>query len=104
MQRSDRIRKPTFVDDEDDDLLDVPDTREYMPIDIEGLQSMSLANVDYHNAMMMLDEDVEDGEDSDVGDTDLQPDDALVLVSKTEEVCNHQTVYIYYKGLFFWHS
>jgi hypothetical protein len=75
-----------------------------MPIDIEGLQSMSLANVDYHNAMMMLDEDVEDGEDSDVGDTDLQPDDALVLVSKTEEVCNHQTVYIYYKGLFFWHS
>jgi hypothetical protein len=91
-------------DDEDDDLLDVPDTREYMPIDIEGLQSMSLANVDYHNAMMMLDEDVEDGEDSDVGDTDLQPDDALVLVSKTEEVCNHQTVYIYYKGLFFWHS
>lgn len=85
-------------DDNDDDLLDVPDTREYMPIDIEGLQSMSLANVDYHNTMMMLDEDVEDEEDSDVGDTDLQPDDALVLVSKTEEVCNSQTAYIYYKG------
>jgi hypothetical protein len=79
--------------DDDDDLLDVPDTREYMPIDIEGLQSMSLANVDYHNTMMMLDEEVEDGEDSDVGDTDLQPDDALVLVSKTEEVCHHPMVY-----------
>jgi len=72
-------------DDEDDDLEDVPDTREYMPIDMEGLQSMSLANVDQG---MMLEEgyDEQDEEDSDAEDTDLRPDDALVLVSKTEEV------------------
>lgn len=82
-------------DDDEDDLQDVPDTREYMPIDLEGLQAMSLANVDHQNtAMMMLEEEEDEGEDSDVEDTDLQPDDALVLVSKTEEVCNEKNIYI----------
>ena len=69
-------------DDDDDDLGDVKDTREYMPIDVEGLESMGLAN---SSGPMYFAED-EDDEDSDVEDTNLSPDDALIVVAKTEEV------------------
>lgn len=68
--------------DDDDDLADVPDTREYMESDVKGLEAMNFGGYsgigDY--------EDVEDeDDDSDVDDTNLRPDDALIIVAKTEE-------------------
>ena len=77
-------------DDEDDDdsLQDVPDTREYMPTDIKGLEAMRFSGyngmADYEDNM---DEDSDLEDDSDVEDTNLRPDDALIIVAKTEEVC-----------------
>jgi len=69
-------------DDDEDDLRHVEDTREYMPIDVEGLESMGLSN---SSGPMYFAED-EDDENSDVEDTNLSPDDALIVVAKTEEV------------------
>ena len=75
-------------DDDDDDDFDeddfgpIEDTREYMPVDVEGLEAMGLAN---SSGPMYFGEDGED-DDSDVEDTNLSPDDALVVVAKTEEV------------------
>jgi hypothetical protein len=68
-------------DDSDDDLDDVPDTREFMPIDLEGMQAMSLANIDaeYYD-------DADGEEASDIEDTQIKDTDAVVLISKTEEV------------------
>lgn len=68
-------------DDDEDDLRHVEDTREYMPIDVEGLESMGLSN---SSGPMYFAED-EDDENSDVEDTNLSPDDALIVVAKTEE-------------------
>jgi hypothetical protein len=34
-----------------------------------------------------MDDDEDMGDDSDIEDTNLRPDDALILVAKTEEVC-----------------
>lgn len=83
--------------DDDDDLNDVPDTREYMPVDVEGLQSIGIGggNVGYNmgdlqNMTMngdelegIDDEDEDDPEDDE--DIKLQDGDALVVVAKTEE-------------------
>ena len=70
--------------DSDDDLEDIPDTREYVPTDVEGLQAMGLSHVGA-GAAMNLDDDGDD-DDSDIDDTDLLPDDAIIVVAKTEEV------------------
>jgi len=71
-------------DDDDDDggdeLDDIPDTREYMPIDVEGLQSMEFGG----NAPYM-EEFVGDDDDSEIEDVKLTADDALILVAKTED-------------------
>ena len=72
--------------DSDDDLEDIPDTREYMPTDLEGLQAMGLSHVGA-GAAMNLDDNEEDDDDSDMDDVNLSPDDAIIVVAKTEEVC-----------------
>eukprot|EP00571_Detonula_confervacea_P015473 CAMPEP_0172308560 /NCGR_PEP_ID=MMETSP1058-20130122/9112_1 /TAXON_ID=83371 /ORGANISM="Detonula confervacea, Strain CCMP 353" /LENGTH=526 /DNA_ID=CAMNT_0013020999 /DNA_START=383 /DNA_END=1964 /DNA_ORIENTATION=+ len=80
--------------DDDDDLGDVPDTREYMPVDVEGLQSINIGGGnsgfnmgDLQNMTMENgeedDEDEDDEDDED--DIKLQDGDALVVVAKTEE-------------------
>ena len=69
-------------EDQDDDLEDVPDTREYIASDIKGMEAMSFAG--YNGE---ADFNIEDGDDddSDINDTNLQPNDALVIVAKTQE-------------------
>jgi periodic tryptophan protein 1 len=68
-------------DDDDDNLEDVPDTREFMESDVKGLEAMNFGGYtgtgDY--------EDGDEDDDSDIDDTNLRPDDALVIIAKTEE-------------------
>lgn len=68
----------------DDDLDDVPDTREYMPVNVDGLQSMGLA--DTSGTGGVIDEMEEDDDNSEIEDVRLTPDDALIVIGKTEEV------------------
>ncbi len=87
--------------EDEDDFDDIPDTREYMPLDLEGLQSLGIGgskmtggdNVysieDLKNMTMNnteiddSDNDEEDQDDAD--DIMLQDGDALVVVAKTED-------------------
>lgn len=69
--------------DDDDDLNDVPDTREYIPTDLKGLEAMSFGG---YAGMKEFEEAGNEDDDSDIEDTNLKPDDALVMVAKTEEV------------------
>jgi periodic tryptophan protein 1 len=90
-------------DGDDDDLEDAPDTREYMPLDVEGLQSLGiggtggggrkkeggytmedLQNMTMNNADEDDDED-DDDDQEDVDDIQLRDTDALLVVAKTEE-------------------
>jgi hypothetical protein len=73
-------------DEGDDDLGDVPDTREFMPIDVEGLEAMGLSAVGISGEMNLEDDEVDNDEDSDADDINLSPDDAILVVAKTEEV------------------
>ena len=73
-----------YSDDSDDDLADVPDTREYTPIDLEGLTSLGLSHVGTNAPTYMGDNEEE--EDSDAEDVQLHADDALIVVAKTEDV------------------
>lgn len=68
-------------EDEDDDLEDVPDTREFAPLDMEGLEAMGLSHIGLNTDRP----DVEDDE-SEAEDVELTADDAVILVAKTEEV------------------
>jgi periodic tryptophan protein 1 len=95
--------------EDEDDLDDVPDTREYMPLDVEGLQSLGIGGSgggdgggkmhgkdggytmeDLQN-MTMNDDDVDEDEDDDDDDQEDEDDiqlrntDALIVVAKTEE-------------------
>jgi hypothetical protein len=70
-------------DDDDDDLADIPDTREFMPLDVEGLEAMGLS----HGGTMMYEDD-DDDDESEAEDVRLTEDDAIILVAKTEEVRN----------------
>jgi hypothetical protein len=73
--------------DEDDDLEDVPDTREYVPVDVEGLAAMGLSQIGGVGGGMDFDEDGADDDDaSDLEDVRIAEDDAIVLVAKTEDV------------------
>jgi hypothetical protein len=71
----------------DDDLNDVPDTREYEPVDVEGLQAMGLSHVGMSSSIYMsgLGEEERD-DDSEAEDVALTADDALLVVAKTEDV------------------
>ena len=70
-------------DDDYDDLADIPDTREYMPTDVKGLEAMNFGG---YSGINEFEEGNDYDEDSDVDDTNLKPDDALIIVAKTEEV------------------
>jgi hypothetical protein len=70
--------------DSDDDLADVPDTREYMPVDVDGLNAIGFSQVGT-NAPTYLDDD-DDDDDSDAEDVKLRAGDSIVVVAKTEEV------------------
>jgi hypothetical protein len=73
--------------DDDDDLEDVPDTREYTPVDLEGLNAIGLSQVGTSApAYMDDDENDDDDNDSEAEDVMIRPDDAIVVVAKTEEV------------------
>jgi hypothetical protein len=74
--------------DSDDDLNDVPDTREYAPLDIEGMNALGLSHVGTNApAYMDFNGDGEEEDDaSDMEDVQIQPGDALFVVAKTEEV------------------
>ena len=74
--------------DSDDDLADVPDTREYTPIDVEGLTAMGLSQVG-SNAPMYMEDDEEEEDDSIADDVKLAPNDAIIVVAKTEEVSSN---------------
>ena len=76
--------------DSDDDLADVPDTREYMPVDLEGLNAMGFSHVGT-NAPAYLGDDDED-EDSDAEDVQLRSSDSIMVVAKTEEVRTNATI------------
>ena len=70
-------------DDDDDELEDVPDTREYMPLDVEGLEAMGLGDGGFGDANA---NDMFADDDSDAEDVRITPDDAVMVVAKTEEV------------------
>ena len=68
-----------------DDLADVPDTREYEPIDVEGLQAMGLNQIG-NSAMHMEGLGEEDDDASEAENVRIADTDAIVLVAKTDEV------------------
>jgi hypothetical protein len=68
----------------EDDLEDVPDTREFEPVDLEGLQSMGLNQIG--NSAMHMDGLGEEDEGSEAENVELTKDDAIILVAKTEDV------------------
>lgn len=69
-------------DDDDDDLGDIPDTREYTPIDMAALEAMGLARAGMETDQPLMDDD----DDSAIEDVRIGPDDALIAVAKTEDV------------------
>ena len=90
--------------EDEDDLADVPDTREYMPLDLQGLQSIGIGSgmsgkggsgedgqytMKDLQAMTMNTEDINDDEseedEDEINDTKLLPTDALLVIAKTEE-------------------
>jgi hypothetical protein len=73
--------------EDDDDLENVPDTREYTPVDLEGLKAIGLSQIGTNApAYMDGDNDDDDENDSDGEDVRIQPNDAVVVVAKTEDV------------------
>jgi hypothetical protein len=83
--------------DDDEDLDDIPDTREFEPIDVEGLEAMGLSHVGMGNEsafMNGLDRNDED-DDSDADDVLITADDALVVVAKAEDVRNSVSLHPY---------
>jgi hypothetical protein len=73
-------------DSDDDDLDDVPDTREYTPLDVEGLQNMGISQAGNGPSYMDFPADVDVDDDSETDDVQIRPDDALVVIAKTEDV------------------
>lgn len=86
MEDYENMRGDDNNSDSEDDLEDVPDTREYMPLDIDGYASLGLSQAGTNAPSYIgMGEDDED-DDSDVEDIQIQADDAIVVVAKTEEV------------------
>jgi hypothetical protein len=84
---SDMVSDGESDDDDDDDLNDVPDTREFDPVDVEGLEAMGLSHVSTANGAMYMDDlDGGESENSETDDVRLTSNDAVVVVAKTEEV------------------
>jgi hypothetical protein len=76
-------------DIDDDDLADVPDTREFAPLDLEGLEAMGLSHISTNGAMYLNDLGEGEDDDSEAEDVRLTNNDALILVAKTEDVSYH---------------
>jgi len=68
-------------DFDEDDLANIPDTREFMTTDVTGLEAMCFTGMDGTGEL----EDEVDDDNSDVDDTNLKPDDAMIIIAKTEE-------------------
>lgn len=67
-------------DDDDDSLGDVPDTREFVQTDVDGLMDMGISKSRVTDADI-----IDDPHDSDHEDTDLVEGDCLILAGKTDE-------------------
>mmetsp|Transcript_10391 Transcript_10391/g.26130 ORF Transcript_10391/g.26130 Transcript_10391/m.26130 type:complete len:582 (-) Transcript_10391:1357-3102(-) len=80
--------------DSDDDLADVPDTREYMPVDLDGLNAMGFSHVGT-NAPAYLQDDEEEDDASDAEDVRIRSTDSIVVVAKTEEEFASLEVHVY---------
>lgn len=76
-------------DDDDDNLEDVPDTREYTPIDVEGLEAMGLGKGGGEANEMFLEDE------SDAEDVRIAPEDAVMVVAKTDEDFASLEVHLY---------
>ncbi|CAJ1929038.1 unnamed protein product [Cylindrotheca closterium] len=70
--------------DSDDDLHDIPDTREYTPLDMAGVNSLGISHTPSSYMDLNANDDDED-DASDIEDVQIQPGDALIVVAKTEE-------------------
>jgi len=77
----DEVVDDSEEEDEEDEFDDVPDTREFMTSDVKGLEAMSFGGYAGQADFNIEDDD----EDSDIEDTNLQPNDALIIVAKTQE-------------------
>jgi hypothetical protein len=88
MKDSDQDDDEDDQSEDDDDLENVPDTREYTPVDLEGLKAIGLSQIGTNAPAYMDgdDDDDDDENDSDAEDVRIQPNDAIVVVAKTEDV------------------
>jgi len=82
-------------DSDDDDLDDVPDTREYTPLDVEGLQNMGISKAVDGSSYMDFPADGEIDDDSEADDVQIRPDDALIVTAKTEDDFASLEVHVY---------
>ena len=88
-------------DDEDDDdaLDDIPDTREFMPVDIDGLNAMGISHAGasalLHPNYDLDEDDEDDDDDSDADDHNLTADDAILVIAKTEDDFASLEVHVY---------
>jgi hypothetical protein len=101
VEKEDRVKKMKNDEDmdsddsDDDDLDDVPDTREFTPLDVEGLQNMGISKAVDGTSFMdfPLDGDNDD-DDSEAEDVQIRPDDALIVVAKTEDVSTSVSIIV----------
>lgn len=85
VNESDKASVSSEEDDSDEDLADAPDTREFMPVNVEGLEAMGLSASGLGGQMNFGLEEEGDDDNSDLDDTNLRPGDAMVIIAKTEE-------------------
>ena len=86
-RRSRGVRPKDDDDDDDasdDDDVEIPDTREFEDLDMEGMQAMGLSQVGTNGGGLMLGEAEDD--ESEMEDVRISADDAMILVAKTEDV------------------
>jgi hypothetical protein len=74
-------------DESDHDMQNIPDSREFDPVDVAGLQAMGLSDVScgkgFKDIISHMDDDKDDSEAEDIR---INPDDAVIVVAKTEDV------------------
>lgn len=83
---------------DDDDLADVPDTREFTPLDVEGLRSVGiggtlpdgltmkdLENMTSNGAGDIDGSDEDEEDEEDLRDVEIQQTDAVLVLAKAEE-------------------
>ena len=84
-QKMDASNSDEEDEDDDDHIDDIPDTREFEPIDVDGMDAMGLGQVGM-NAPLYMDGEEFDDDDSDAEDVRINQDDALIVIAKTEDV------------------